>query len=219
MLSATVENYLKTIYKLQDDGTVSKISIARAMGVSPASVTGMVKRLARLKMVKHQSYKGVRLTRAGEKIALEIVRHHRLLETYLKEILGYSWAEMHAEAEHLEHHISEEFEEKIDKLLGYPERDPHGHPIPTADLVIAQAATIPLSSIAAGMCVQVHSVSDADTDVLEYLETIGLLPDRIVSVDSKAPFDGPVTVTIGGRQHVIGHHVASQVFVTEDDLL
>ena len=124
MLSAAVEDYLKAIYKLQRDGAVSTKEIARVLKVSAASVTNMVKRLAQLKMVVHESYKGVRLTAAGEKIALEMVRHHRLLETYLKEMMGYSWAEIHDEAEHLEHHISEAFEKKIDALLGYPTHDP-----------------------------------------------------------------------------------------------
>ncbi len=218
MLSPAVEDYLKAIYKLQGDGTVSKTSIARAMRVTPASVTNMIKRLARLKMVEHESYKGVWLTEAGEKIALEIVRHHRLLETYLKQILGYSWAEMHAEAELLEHHISEEFEEKIDKLLGYPTRDPHGHPIPTTDLVIDQALTVPLTAVEVGRRVRVHSVSDANADMLEYLESIGLMPDQMVTINAKAPFKGPITVILCGKQLVVGNHAASQVYVKVDEL-
>ena len=218
MLSAAVEDYLKTIYKLQSGGTVSKIRIARALGVTPASVTNMVQRLARLKMVEHELYGGVSLTEAGEKIALEIVRHHRLLETYLKECLGYSWAEMHAEAEHLEHHISEEFEKRIDKLLGYPTHDPHGHPIPSADLILDKASVTPLTAVSVGRCVRVHSVSDKDADMLEYLESIGLMPDTMVTVDFKAPFNGPLTVTVDSGQFVVGNHAASQVYVEKDEL-
>ena len=219
MLSPAIEDYLKTIYKLNGGDIVAKSRVARAMGVTPASVTNMVKRLARLRMVTHESYKGVCLTEAGKKIALEIVRHHRLLETYLKEILGYSWAEMHMEAEHLEHHISEEFEKKIDKLLGYPTHDPHGHPIPSADLVMDQEETVPLPTVQAGRSVCVHSVSDGDADMLEYLESIGLMPDRMVTVNAKAPFNGPITVTVRGEEMVLGYHTASQVFVrAEDDL-
>ncbi len=167
MLSQAVGDYLKAIYKLQGDGAVSTTDIAQALNVSSASVTNMIKRLAQMKMVEYESYRGVRLTEAGEKIALEIVRHHRLLETYLKEMLGYSWAEMHEEAERLEHHISEEFEDKIDALLGHPTHDPHGHPIPTRDLQITKTATTPL------------------------------------------------TLRIGEREQIVGHEVASNVFVTE----
>ena len=214
MVSSAVEDYLKTIYKLRRDGPVATKSIAQAMGVSPASVTNMVKRLAGLKMVTHESYKGVSLTPAGEKIALEILRHHRLLETYLREVLGYSWEKMHAEAELLEHHISEEFEEKIDELLGYPRRDPHGHPIPSVDLEIDEAATVPLSAVAEGKEVSVYSVADDDTQLLEYLESIGLMPDSRVTIESKARFDGPITLKLEGQQHVVGYNAASRVFVT-----
>ena len=213
MLSQAVEDYLKAIYKLQGDGAVSTTDIAHALDVSSASVTNMVKRLAQMKMVEYESYKGVRLTEAGQKIALEIIRHHRLLETYLKEMLGYSWAEMHEEAERLEHHISEEFEEKIDALLGYPTHDPHGHPIPTADLQITETATTPLALAEAGQTVIIHSVSDADADLLQYLEEIGLLPQNTVEIIAKAPFNGPLTLRIDGREQIVGHEVASNVFV------
>ena len=213
MLSQAVEDYLKTIYKLQGDGAVSTTDIANALDVSSASVTNMVKRLAQMKMVEYESYKGVRLTEAGQQIALEIIRHHRLLETYLKEMLGYSWAEMHEEAERLEHHISEAFEEKIDALLGYPTHDPHGHPIPTADLQITEIATTPLALADAGQTVRIHHVSDGDADLLQYLEEIGLLPQNAVEIIAKAPFNGPLTLRIDGREQIVGHEVASNVFV------
>ncbi len=213
MLSPAIEDYLKTIYKLQGEGTVSTTSVAQAMNVSPASVTNMVKRLARLKMVRHKSYRGVRLTEAGEKIALEIVRHHRLLETYLKQFLGYSWADMHAEAEHLEHHISEEFEKKIDQLLGYPTHDPHGHPIPTADLTMEQPKVRPLSSVEVGCCVRVSSVADTDAGMLEYLESVGLMPNQKVTIVAKAPFEGPITLTVKGGELVLGNYAATHVYV------
>ncbi len=213
MLSQAVEDYLKTIYKLQHDGAVSTTDIARSLDVSSASVTNMIKRLAQMKMVEYQSYKGVRLTEAGEKIALEIIRHHRLLETYLKEMLGYSWAEMHEEAERLEHHISEAFEEKIDALLGYPTHDPHGHPIPTADLQITQTATIPLPHAETGQTVVIHHVSDGDAELLQYLEEIGLLPQNTVEIVAKAPFNGPLTLRVKEHEQIVGHEVASNVFV------
>ena len=216
ILSQAVEDYLKAIYKLQDGGAVSTSDLAAALEVSPASVTNMVKRLAQMKMVEYQSYKGVSLTKAGVKIALEVIRHHRLLETYLKEMLGYSWAEMHDEAERLEHHISEGFEEKIDALLGYPTHDPHGHPIPTADLQIAETNTATLASAEAGSTVVIHHVSDGDADLLKYLEEIGLLPKNDVEIIEKAPFNGPLTLRVGDRQHVVGHEVASNVFVESE---
>ncbi len=215
MLSQAVEDYLKAIYKLQGEGAVSTTDIARALDVSSASVTNMVKRLAEMKMVAYQSYKGVRLTEAGEKIALEIIRHHRLLETYLKEVLGYSWDQMHEEAERLEHHISEEFERKIDELLGYPTHDPHGHPIPTRDGQITETATAPLALAEPGRTLVIHHISDADPALLDYLETLGLLPQTPVVVLQKAPFNGPLTLRIGQHEHVVGHEVASNVFVTE----
>jgi len=218
MLSAAVEDYLKVIYKLQDDGPVIKTSIARALGVSSASVTGMVKRLARLKMVEHEPYKGVILTEAGEKIALEILRHHRLLETYLKEILGFSWEKMHAEAEHLEHHISEEFEARIDALLGYPTHDPHGHPIPTADLVLNRSDTVPLTDIAPGECVRVNLLVDSDAAMLEYLEQLGLVPNTSITVAAKKTLGGPLTIVVGKKHLVIDRRVADHIRVTAPTL-
>ena len=215
MLSQAVGDYLKAIYKLQGDGAVSTTDIARTLDVSSASVTNMIKRLAQMKLVEYESYKGVRLTEAGEKIALEIIRHHRLLETYLKEMLGYSWAEMHEEAERLEHHISEEFEDKIDALLGHPTHDPHGHPIPTRDLQITRMATTPLIHAEPGRPLVIHHVSDTDPELLQYLEEIGLLPQNSVEIVEKAPFKGPLTLRIGDREQIVGHEVASNVFVTE----
>jgi len=213
MTSPAVEDYLKTIYKLQSDGRVAMTHIARALNVSSASVTNMVKRLAQMKLVLHEAYKGVRLTEAGEKVALEMIRHHRLLETYLKEVMGYSWAEMHEEAERLEHHISEEFENKIDAMLGYPTHDPHGHPIPTADLQITERETIFLSEVEVGESVRVHHVSDTDTNLLQYLEEINLLPGKEVKILARAPFDGPVTIRVADREHVVGYQVAKSVHV------
>lgn len=213
MLSQAVEDYLKTIYTLQGEGAASTSDIARAMDVSSASVTNMVKRLATMGFVEYESYKGVTLTRAGEKIALEIIRHHRLLELYLKEMMGYSWEKLHEEAEHLEHHISEEFETKIEEMLGYPTHDPHGDPIPTRDGKIAATANNPLADADLGCALMVHRVSDHDPDLLTYLEDIGLMPRATLEILGKAPFDGPLTLRIGNAEQVIGHNIASQVFV------
>ncbi|HET6567572.1 MAG TPA: metal-dependent transcriptional regulator [Rhodothermales bacterium] len=214
MVSQAVEDYLKTIYKLQHEGPVSTTEIARVMNVSSASVTNMMKRLAGMGLLEHRSYRGVTLTPAGEKIALEIIRHHRLLELYLKEVMGYSWQKLHEEAEHLEHHISEEFEDKIEALLGYPTHDPHGDPIPTREGVIGEVATNPLSEIEPGHAVVVRRVSDTDPELLHYLEEIGLMPRTELEVLEKAPFEGPITLRIEGRERIVGHGVASCVFVS-----
>lgn len=216
MLSQAVEDYLKTIYKLQAGGPVATTDIARAMNISSASVTNMVKRLAQMGLLQHKSYRGVTLTDAGTRIALEIIRHHRLLELYLKEVMDYPWEQVHAEAEHLEHHISEEFERKIEEMLGFPTHDPHGDPIPTREGEIAATVDDPLSAVVVGQHVVVHRVSDANPEMLHYLEDIGLMPRARVSVVEKAPFNGPLTLEINGDRHVVGHEVAGHVFVAPE---
>jgi len=177
MLSQSVEDYLKAIYKLQEPETwVSTSDLASRMCVSAASVTNMVKRLHSLGLVNYASYKGVQLSATGEKIALEIIRHHRLLETYLREIMGYDWDRMHDEAEHLEHHISEEFEDRLDQMLGYPTHDPHGDPIPRRDGSIELVESDPILDCPIGIDLTVRRVSDSNTEMLRELESIGLLP-------------------------------------------
>jgi DtxR family Mn-dependent transcriptional regulator len=216
MLSQAVEDYLKTIYKLQQNtAAVSTSDIARAMDVSSASVTNMVKRLAQMGLLEYESYRGVTVTATGEKVALEIIRHHRLLELYLREVMGYSWEKIHEEAEHLEHHISEEFEQKIDELLGFPTHDPHGDPIPTREGEMADATTHQLADVDPGNSVVVQRVSDTDPEMLSYLEEIGLLPGVSVKVVEKAPFHGPITMLIDGDKRVVGYRVASNVFVEQ----
>ncbi|MDE2731681.1 MAG: metal-dependent transcriptional regulator [Bacteroidota bacterium] len=212
MRSPAVEDYIKTIFNLQEQSpTVATTDIARAMDVAAASVTGMVKRLARMNLVAHESYKGVRLTPAGEKIALEIIRHHRLLETYLKEIMGYSWEEMHREAEHLEHHISETFEERIDALLGYPTHDPHGHPIPTPDLKLTRTKTFPLEEAEVDKHYVIRHLSDADVAVLDFIERVGLMPGRRIQVISQD--EGHVTISIEGTVRKLEPNIAGSIHV------
>lgn len=214
MLSQAVEDYLKTIYKLQNGrDIVSTSDIAKTMSVSSASVTNMVKRLAQLGLVEYESYRGVTVTSTGKKVALEIIRHHRLLELYLREVMGYPWDKVHQEAEHLEHHISEEFEDKLDEMLGFPTHDPHGDPIPTREGEIAESTTDPLASFEPGESVVIQRVSDSDPEMLGYLEQIGLMPGAKLEIVGKAPFHGPVTVRLGGSDHVIGYRIASNVFV------
>lgn len=215
-LSQAVEDYLKAIYVLQsdlDDEGVSTTRIAEEMGVSSASVTNMIKRLAKLGLVRYESYYGARLTEAGRKIALEVIRHHRLLELYLKEVMGYSWDEVHDEAENLEHHISEQFEDKIAELLNHPTMDPHGDPIPTKEGLIPDVATSPLVEMDMGELYLLGRVKNQDPELLRYLEKIGLIPGVRIEILEKAPFNGPLTLEIEGENRVIGYDVASHLYI------
>lgn len=186
MLSPAVEDYLKAIFTLHsespDDDLVGTSRLAEHMDLSAASVTNMLKRLDTLNLATYTAYKGVRLTEAGRTIALEIIRHHRLLETYLRRVMGYDWEEMHAEAEHLEHHISEEFEDKLDRMLGYPTHDPHGDPIPDRDGTMLQIASEPLSECPPDTVLVVRRVTDTDMDVLRSIESLDLLPGQEVII-------------------------------------
>jgi DtxR family Mn-dependent transcriptional regulator len=214
MLSEAVQDYLKTIYTLQEQGgAVSTSALAEAMGVAAASATGMVKKLAGLKLARHSPYQGVVLTKAGQKMALEVIRHHRLLELYLAEALGYSWDKVHAEAERLEHVISEEFEEKIFEALGRPTRDPHGDPIPAKDGTLVAGSHERLSDMEPGATGVIRRVSDSDAEMLRYLGTRGLVPDAAVEIVEKAPFNGPITVRTGETSHVLGRDLASRIQV------
>jgi DtxR family Mn-dependent transcriptional regulator len=217
MLSQAVEDYLKAIYKLHDGAPVSTTEIARALDVSSASVTNMVKKLAQSGFVTHESYRGVQLTAAGEKIALEIIRHHRLLETYLREIMGYDWEQMHAEAERLEHHISEEFEAKLDEMLGFPTRDPHGDPIPALDGTISEPDGDPIGSFEKGSVVRILRVPDEDPSLLHRLEDRAMLPGSEILVlgmtdnDSNLRFqvqDKEIAITIDTAKKIFGELVS-----------
>lgn len=212
MLTQAMEDYLKAIYKLQTSGPVSTNDISEALEITPASVTKTLKRLAELGLVDYRSYQGVTLTLAGEKVALEVIRHHRLLELYLKQVMGYSWEQLHEEADRLEHHISEEFEAKLDEMLGYPTRDPHGHPIPALDGSIVETITRPLCDLEPGSRVIVHHLLDDDFELLHYLEERGLLPRAKVEVIEKEPFEGPITLRVNGNIVVIGQRAAAGVF-------
>jgi|SRR5690625_449390 len=216
-LSQSVEDYIKSIYRLEAENEgkgVPTTRIADYVGVSSASVTNMIKRLAKMGLVNYESYYGTTLTASGKKIALEIIRHHRLLELYLMEVMGYSWDEVHDEAEKLEHHISERFEEKIAELLDHPTHDPHGDPIPSKDGVMPEVATQPLTEAGKGEKLIIGRVLDQNPELLRYLDKIGLIPGADVVVVDKAPFQGPLTLRIEGREQVIGHEVGMQIFVT-----
>lgn len=216
MLSQAIEDYLKAIYKLQtrgEDPQVPTGKIATTLNVSSASVTNMIKRLTEMELVEYESYKGVSLTKTGLKVALEVIRHHRLLELYLREVMDYPWGKLHEEAEHLEHHISEEFENKLEELLKNPTHDPHGDPIPTRAGTIEETPTTPLAEALPGQTVVIQRVSDTDPELLEYLEQIKLLPHNRITVVDKSSFNGPLTIRTSEQEHVIGYEVACKIFV------
>jgi DtxR family Mn-dependent transcriptional regulator len=213
-LGQAVEDYLKAIFKLQADGRPATTSgLADELGVSDASATSMSKKLASLGLVTHAPYHGVTLTDSGRRVALEIVRHHRLLELYLAEVLGYRWDEVHEEADRLEHFISEEFEERIDALLGRPTVDPHGDPIPTKDLQIAEQSLIPLSELAPGSTAVITRVSDREPAHLRALAALGLLPTVKVHVRELCE-EGLLHVQIDAIEQVVDLFLAGEVFVT-----
>ena len=214
MITQAIEDYLKTIYLLGQGGEVATSAIALKLKVSPPSVTGMVKKLAEMKLLRYTRYQGVELTPAGEKIALEVVRHHRLLELYLQEALGYPWDKVHEEAEKLEHVISEEFEDRIAEALGWPETDPHGHPIPTKDGVLPAVAVRQLLAVETGQSATVRQVSDGDPGMLRYLASLGFFPGATVQVLEKAPFEGPLRVRVGEAEHAVGRELARHVLVS-----
>ena len=210
-----IEDYLKTIYRLaQAESPVSTSRIARERDVKPASATGMVQRLAKLGLLAYRKREGVTLTPAGEKIALEVLRHHRLIEAYLIEALGFSWDEVHEQADVLEHVISEKLEERIAAALNHPEFDPHGDPIPTKDGTMPEVETQPLSMVPENTAVRIaRVVDDSNSEMLRYLAGFGLMPGTAVTLLRVEPFDGPLTVEIGGEQKIIGFNVATSILV------
>jgi DtxR family Mn-dependent transcriptional regulator len=213
VVSESAQDYLKAIWKLEQTGDMSTTALADALGVSPASATAMLKKLATLGLVDHERYHGATLTPAGERMALEVVRHHRLLELYLMEALGLTWDQVHEEAERLEHHLSDVLESHIDRALGFPTRDPHGDPIPSPELLLQSDEMVCLSDLEAGSMTVVRRVPDGDPELLRYLATLGLVPAEEVRVVDRAPFDGPVTVEVRGTRHAIGRSLAAQIEV------
>jgi DtxR family transcriptional regulator, Mn-dependent transcriptional regulator len=209
--SPAIEDYAKAIYVLQQrgDGSVSTTALAERLGVTPASASGMVRKLDELGLVAHERYHGVRLTDEGARLALEVLRHHRLLELYLAETLGVPWDRVHDEAEVLEHVLSEDLEALIAAKLGDPTHDPHGDPIPSADLVLEEEATESLAVLEPGAGGTFVRVSDSDPDMLRYLSELGIAPGDELSVRDKQPFGGPLFVAIGEAEHVLGGALAA----------
>jgi DtxR family Mn-dependent transcriptional regulator len=210
-----IQDYAKAIYALQrrSEGAIATSALAERLGVSPASVTAMLKRMAEAGLVEHEPYRGVRLTPPGEKVALEVIRHHRLIESYLAEALGMPWDRVHAEAEVLEHYISEELEERIAVALGDPAVDPHGDPIPSRDLEIASEPGRALTELEPGERGVFTRVSDSNSAMLRYLAERGIMPGTRLEVTERQPFGGPLFVVVEGAEHAIGGERAERMVV------
>lgn len=210
-----MQNYLKVIYEIldrRDRATTS--AIAGRMGLSSPSVTAMIKRLAELNLVRHAPYQGVTLTRGGKRIAVEIVRHHRLLELYLANSLGVPWDQVHDEAEKLQHAISEDLEVRIAAALGDPSVDPHGAPIPSPDGSVVRIEGVPLPEIGAGETVTVREVSDRNPELLRHLGNLKLFPGTEINVVRVEPLGGPLVIRAGEREYILGREAASEIRVS-----
>jgi DtxR family Mn-dependent transcriptional regulator len=214
-LSAAVQDYVREIYKLQtESGHVKTSTLAQRMGVTPPSATAMMKKLASQGLVDHQPYRGVRLTRAGQRIALELLRHHRLLELYLARTLDLGIDAVHAEADRLEHALSERLEDRIDKALGSPTQDPHGDPIPDAKLRIVQSKSKRLTELQPGDEATVLRVPDGDGELLRYLVTLALIPGERLHLVQAEPFGGPLTLHTSKGDTVISRQLGEQIHVS-----
>ncbi len=210
LASSAIEDYAKAIHSLQgrDGEDVPNNALAGRLGVTPAAASGMTKRLTQLGLVRHRPYRGVRLTKKGERVALEVIRHHRLLELYLAENLGVPWDRVHEEAEVLEHVLSEDLEERIAAKLGNPTRDPHGDPIPTRDGRVVAPETDSLASLEPGTRGTFAQISDSDPEMLRYLSDRGIAPGMEFEVVERQPFEGPSFVRFGEETHALGGALA-----------
>jgi DtxR family Mn-dependent transcriptional regulator len=216
-LTVAVQDYAKAIYTLEArEGTASTNDLAALLEVRPASVSGMLKKLSALGLVEHERYRGVRLTARGRRVALEVIRHHRLLELFLVESLGMTWDEVHAEAEVLEHALSEGLEELIAAKLGDPTVDPHGDPIPSRELKLAETTAPALAELEAGEAATFVRISDSDPQMLRFLGERGIGPGARLELVERQPFDGPLFVRAGGDVHVLGATLARAMRVRRE---
>lgn len=214
--STSIQDYLKRIYELTECGEAASTNdLARELNIKPASVTGMIQKLAAETpaLVEYQKHQGVTLTPTGKRAALEVIRHHRLLETWLVQTLGYTWDEVHEEAERLEHVISEDFERRIAAALGHPTRDPHGELIPTEDLKMPVDDSTPLSSLRPSQSAMILRVVSQEPKLLRHLESLGLTPGVQVEVTEYSTFDNNLTVKVGNRSNVLGLNITTKIFV------
>lgn len=213
-LTGQAEDYLKAIYELEQGGTAAGTNdLAFRLGIAPASASGMVQRLARLGLVETERYKGARLTEAGRTAALQLIRRHRIIESYLVQRLGFDWAEVHDEAERLEHAASDTLINRMADAIGNPTADPHGAPIPSAEGSVREEHLATLAELKAGASASVVRMSDRDPEFLRYLEELGLRPGVRVEVLGREPFDGPITLKVEGTQRAMGTSAASRVFI------
>ena len=216
-LTQSTQDYLKYIFELTEHGaSASTNDLAARLGVAPASVTGMIQKLASAEppLVDYRKHQGATLTEEGQHAALEVIRHHRLLETWLVQTLGYSWDEVHEEACRLEHVISEDFEARIAAALGHPSRDPHGEPIPGVDLHMPDDDSTPLSYLRPGQAATIIRVNASDPALLRHLDKLGLIPGAEFKIKTYSPFDGNLTIKLDDYEFVVGPAITNNIFVT-----
>lgn len=213
-LTAPVEDYLKAIYTIgKGSGAVATNEIAQRLALAPASVSGMVRRLAGQGLLAYERYHGVRLTESGRRAALRTLRRHRVIEAYLAEALGYPWDRVHEEAERLEHAASDELVDRMAATIGEPEVDPHGAPIPTKDGSVDETVYTSLAELVVGASGVVARVADEDPELLRYLGELSILPGKRITVKSRAPYGGPITIGSGRQEMTIGPALAVHVLI------
>ncbi|HEY9227803.1 MAG TPA: metal-dependent transcriptional regulator [Gemmatimonadaceae bacterium] len=216
-VTGPVEDYLKVIFELESAaGVAGTNEIAAELGFAPASVSGMVRRLAEQGLITHERYRGVRLTKSGRRAALRTIRRHRVIEAYLTTALGYPWDLVHDEAERLEHAASDELIDRMAAAIGEPTTDPHGAPIPTRDGTLEEPTLMGLDEVEVGARVSIQRVGDRDAEQLRYLAEVGITPGRTVQVLSRAPFDGPIELRVGRSTRAIGPALAKQILVAAE---
>jgi DtxR family Mn-dependent transcriptional regulator len=214
-LTGPVEDYLKAIYELERSGAAAETNaIATLLAIAPASVSGMVRRLADQGLITHERYHGARLTQAGRRAALKTIRRHRVIESYLTTALGYSWDRVHDEAERLEHAASDELIDRMAAAIGEPSTDPHGAPIPSRDGTLEEREVVPLASLGEGEGARVERVSDDDAERLRYLGELGIVPGANVQLITREPYGGPIGLVVGDSQRSIGPELAAQILVS-----
>jgi DtxR family Mn-dependent transcriptional regulator len=219
MTTPNVENYLKSIYHLQNqkNDRVKTQDLAEALDLTPSSVTNMLKSLSDDEFVDYEPYKGVTLTESGVETALKVIRNHRLVEMFLVDTLDFDWDEVHEEAEQLEHAVSDKVAKQIDEYLGHPRVDPHGDPIPTADGDVHQSDAQPLDEVETGSVVRIERVLDQDPEVLQHFENIGLTPNTVVDIVDVRSVDGQMTLQLDGEETTLNRELAKKLLVTDED--
>ncbi len=215
MLSSSIQEYLKTIFKLHKGRPVTTTAIARELNISGASVTGMLKRLSQLNLVVYNSYKGVVLSKTGMETTLRILRRHRLIEAFLKEVLHYDLSKIHSESSSIDFSVSDYFIQRIDLLLGQPKYSPFGKPIPSAELIMPVEKVELLSDVEPGRKVIIRRLDDTNNEIVDYLEKKGYIPGTVIEVQKKEPFLGPISLYLNGQPDFIGYEIAKRLFVEE----